>query len=235
MKLNIDNIFKELLFQQRNANENIYYLTFSKLNALRFSVINAEVRSFVTYRVMDNLINTVKDYEVTYKTFFNKFYNYGKKFTIDTSLIEDSIQEVFLDIWKKRKPNQAVEFSKSYYFAAFHYTLFRKIKNKAKFENVLDYVEPEFSAEKKIISKEISEEKRKKIQQALQSLTSRQREAIFLRFYEGLSYEEVAEVLNISVKATYKIIARSLSSLKKNFRTSLLVEVLVLYVLKTKS
>lgn len=184
---------------------------------------------------MSNSINTVKEYEETYKTYFNKFYNYGKKFTSNTWLIEDSIQEVFLDIWQKQKPGQAVEFSKSYYFAAFRYTLFRKIKQVNKFEEVYDSEEPEFSAEEKIISTEISEEKRKKIQQALQSLTSRQREAIFLRFFEGLSYEEVAEVLNISVKGTYKIIARSLSSLKSKFSKSLLIDILVVYALKVSS
>ncbi|MEJ7830747.1 MAG: sigma factor-like helix-turn-helix DNA-binding protein, partial [Segetibacter sp.] len=51
---------------------------------------------------------------------------------------------------------------------------------------------------------------------ALKALTPHQREAIFLRFYQTLSYEEVAETLNISVKATYKIIARSLSALKES-------------------
>jgi RNA polymerase sigma factor (sigma-70 family) len=60
-----------------------------------------------------------------------------------------------------------------------------------------------------------------KVQEGLKALTSRQKEAIFLRFYEGLSFEEVATVLHISVKATYKIMARSLESLRNNITLSL--------------
>lgn len=176
-----------------------------------------------------------KNYELTYKTYFKKFYNYGKKFTNNTSLIEDSIQEVFLDVWQKRKTDQEAEFCKGYYFAAFRYTLFRKLKKTSKFQELDNNEEPEFSAEERIISKEISEAKSKKILKALDSLTSRQREAIFLRFYEGLSYEEVAEIMNISIKGTYKIIARSLASLKEKISKTLLTELLIIYALKAGS
>ena len=74
--------------------------------------------------------------------------------------------------------------------------------------------DPQFSAEINIIERETELVVQQSLQNAINELTPRQREAIFLRFYEGLSYEEVAEVLNISVKATYKIMARSLASLK---------------------
>lgn len=81
--------------------------------------------------------------------------------------------------------------------------------------------EPEFSVEQKIIAGEITNEKSLKLNKALKVLTSRQREAVFLRFYEGLSYEEVAVVLNITIKATYKILARSLSTLRNSTTLSI--------------
>jgi RNA polymerase sigma factor (sigma-70 family) len=69
-----------------------------------------------------------------------------------------------------------------------------------------------------------------KLKIAFEALTAHQREAIFLRFYQNLSYEEVAEVLNISIKATYKIMARSLSALKEKMFISV---VLVLPILNS--
>jgi RNA polymerase sigma factor (sigma-70 family) len=57
---------------------------------------------------------------------------------------------------------------------------------------------------------------RQRLELALRGLTGRQREAIYLRFYEGLSYQEVADLLGISVKATYKMMARALLHLKEN-------------------
>jgi len=173
---------------------------------------------------MANITNNESqcEYERLYKTYFKKFFNYGRKFTRDIHLIEDSIQEVFLDIWNKRQKAVEIASANSYYFSSFRYVLFKKIKQASRQSVLVDEgYEPEFSIEQKIIAGEISNEQFEKLRQALKMLTSRQREAIFLRFYEGLSYEEVATVLDISVKATYKIMARSLENLRENLVLSL--------------
>jgi RNA polymerase sigma factor (sigma-70 family) len=166
---------------------------------------------------MENIPKSSKEYEELYKTYFKKFFNYGRKFTKDIYLIEDSIQEVFLDIWNKRQRSVEIESLNSYFFSSFRYNLFKKIKQGAQTLTLGDQdSEPEFSIEQKIIAEEITNEQFLKVHEGLKALTSRQREAIFLRFYEGLSFDEVATVLNITVKATYKIMARSLATLKDN-------------------
>jgi RNA polymerase sigma factor (sigma-70 family) len=166
---------------------------------------------------MESVPGSDREYEELYKTYFKKLFNYGRKFTKDVYLLEDSIQEVFLDIWKKRQASFETESPNSYYFSSFRYILFKKIKLGAQTTPYEDQVnEPEFTIEQKIIAGEISNEQFLKVKEGLKALTSRQREAIFLRFYEGLSFEEVATVLDITVKATYKIMARSLSVLKDN-------------------
>lgn len=60
------------------------------------------------------------------------------------------------------------------------------------------------------------------------SLTARQREAVFLKFHENLSYEEIAEVMDISVKATYKLMAIALSELRDNLSQDHFMLLLVL-------
>lgn len=156
------------------------------------------------------------DYESLYTGYFKKFFNYGRKFTEDNSLIEDSIQEVFLDIWNKQNTHIVIDSPTAYYFAAFRYTLFKNIKLQRRMGGLGQRDdEPVFSIEQRIISGEISEERRQKVQLALTILTSRQREVIFLRFFEGMSYEQIAGVLGITTKATYKIMYRSLSRLKE--------------------
>ena len=170
-----------------------------------------------------NMDNSDYEYECLYKTYFKKFFNYGRKFTDDVHKIEDSIQEVFLDIWNKRQKAVEIQSPNSYYFSSFRYSLFKKIKQSSKTLSLIDEeYEPEFSIEQKIIDAEINNEQFVKLREGLKTLTSRQREAIFLRFYEGLSFEEVAVVLNISVKATYKIMARSLDNLRDQITLSLI-------------
>lgn len=153
-------------------------------------------------------------YEALYHNYFKKFYNYGKKFTNDAPLIEDSIQEVFMEIWNKREKIKEIDSPNSYFFSAFRFMLLEKMRQSKRLSKVRSEEKVEFSIELQIIAREADIEVRQKLAAALQALTHRQREAIFLRFYEGLSYEEVAEILNINVKAAYKIMARGLISLK---------------------
>lgn len=74
--------------------------------------------------------------------------------------------------------------------------------------------EPEFNAEHLIIKAETDAALQKKLQKALEQLPARQREAIFLRFYEGLPYEQIAEVMQITVHATYKSVSKALIQLR---------------------
>jgi RNA polymerase sigma factor (sigma-70 family) len=182
----------------------------------------------------DNWISIIDDqeaYKELYRFYFKKFYNYGKKFTTNSPLIEDTIQEVFLDIWSKRQKLLNVKSVNAYFFSSFRYTLFRNIKQELKISGCEEFeAEPCFSIDYIIINDEIDEELQAKLKKALNALTAHQREAILLRFYENLSYEEVATILNISVKATYKIMARSLSALKEN----MLPLVVCLVILKAK-
>lgn len=182
-----------------------------------------------------NIINgDTEAYASIYISYFKKLFNYGRKFTTDETIIEDSIQEMFLDIWNKKEKMLEVESFNSYFFSSFRFILFKKIRSANKTVQSNEFEdEPEFSTEYIFIKKESERELGKNLQSALQELTPRQREAIFFRFYQGLSYEEVAAILDISVKATYKIMARSLLCLKENMAFPLVITILLLHFGKT--
>ena len=168
-------------------------------------------------------------YSQAYIFYYKKLYNYGRKFTENEALIEDTIQELLMDLWNRKEKLSSIAFPHTYLLSAFRFNLFKKIKQDAR---MLAYTgaepEPEFGAEHLIIKNESDAATRERLQQALQTLTPRQREAIFLRFYEELSYEEVAGVLDISVKATYKIVARALLELKDNLSLPMVTLLLLL-------
>jgi len=168
-------------------------------------------------------------YAEVYRFYYNRFYNYGKKFTDNESVLEDSIQEVLLIVWDKRNTLASIEYPGTYFYTSFRNTLVHKLRRQNKFvrEGTIEG-EPEFGVDQVIVFKETEAGLKQQLQKALNTLTPRQREAIFLRFYEGLSYEEVASVLRITTKATYKIMARALSQLKENmlFSSALLLGVL---------
>ncbi|MBS1563351.1 MAG: RNA polymerase sigma factor [Bacteroidetes bacterium] len=167
-------------------------------------------------------------YSQAYIFYYKKFYNYGRKFTENEVLLEDTIQEILMDLWKNKERLSAIAFPHTYLFTAFRRLLFKKIKQDARFQHYLAEAEPEFGPEHFIIREETDVLMRQRLRQALATLTARQREAIFLRFYEALSYEEVADIMNISVRATYKVVARALLELKQTLSLPMLSVLLLL-------
>ena len=160
-------------------------------------------------------------YEEIFVYYFNRFCNYGKKFTDDITLIEDTAQETMLAIWNKRETIPSIENVAAYFYTSFRFMLFNKLKQVKKTVGEEHFIEePQFSVDHFIIKKELDDERKIRLKTALENLTDRQREAIFLKFYENLSYEEVAAIMDITTKATYKIMARALGMLKENFGLS---------------
>lgn len=170
----------------------------------------------------DNVAEGDQDsYAELFRIYYKKLFNYGKKFTEDETLIEDIAQETFVIVWQKRTQLKEIEFPVTYMYSVFRNTLFVRLKTNQRFVSGTELqTEPEFGVDQLIIRKETDEATAQKLQQALNALTSRQREAIFLRFYEGLPYEEVAQMLGITTKATYKIMARALDELRQQLQIS---------------
>ncbi|MFP5080668.1 RNA polymerase sigma factor [Pedobacter sp. JCM 36344] len=165
-----------------------------------------------------------------YQQYSAGLYNYGAKFSRDKDLIKDCIQELFVQIWTSRNSIGNPGHIKNYLYKSFRNLILRKVsqlQKNSEFDEAEDY---EFSVCLNIEEALIDDENRKHICEQLQltlsGLTARQREAIFLKFYEQLSYEEIAEVMGITVKASYKIMARSLNFLRENLSKE---DLLVLY------
>jgi RNA polymerase sigma factor (sigma-70 family) len=169
-------------------------------------------------------------YARLYVFYYKKLYNYGRKFTSDAALLEDALQEALIAVWTARDRLETLRTPHTYLFNSFRYILFRKIRQARKIGPYTESNEgePEFGIEHMIIRQDMETAVRERLTQAIQGLTGRQREAVFLRFYEGLSYEEVAEVLGISVKATYKIMSRALLQLKGTLSLPILTILLLL-------
>jgi RNA polymerase sigma factor (sigma-70 family) len=155
-------------------------------------------------------------YRQCYLFYYKRLFNYGRKFTPEVALLEDAIQESLVLLWTGREKLNTIANPHTYLFSTFRYILFRMIKKSEtlrKFQPA-GSAEPEFNAEYLFIDREEQLQLQKQLYQSIHRLTARQREAIFLRFFEGFSYKEVALILGISVKATYKIMARALLQLR---------------------
>jgi RNA polymerase sigma factor (sigma-70 family) len=148
-----------------------------------------------------------------------KLYRYGLKFTSEITVIEDSLQDLFAELIKNRKSIGQTDNILFYLLKSFKRKLLRKMQTEKRFvsdEELREYhFDVAWSVEHELILEEVSEQKSKMLLEALNELTPRQKEALYLRFTKELDYKEVAGLMDISVEACRNLISKAISTLKK--------------------
>ncbi|MBT31307.1 MAG: hypothetical protein CMO01_16760 [Thalassobius sp.] len=165
-------------------------------------------------------IGNKKAFDYIYSTYASVLLDYGRHFSHDVDLLEDVLQETYLEIWFKKEKLSLHSSIKFYLFTSFRRKLFKKISTDKK-TITLD-IDEQFSfygfsdsVESKYIETELLKQKKQLIETALQKLAPRQKESVYLKYYQNLSFQEVAQVMSITTKSAYKIIAKSLEKLEK--------------------
>ena len=66
-----------------------------------------------------------------------------------------------------------------------------------------------------MIQDETFESNKMKLQQSLEFLSSRQREAIYLKYYEEMSYEQICDIMDINYQSVRNLISKGIIELRK--------------------
>lgn len=151
-----------------------------------------------------------------FRRFYPLLYQYGHKITTDTDVLEDAIQELFLELWQKR-PTQPLQSVKAYLLQSLKFKLYKTFrqKNYTTANETEDKYGFELSIETLLIDKEENDERMGKIMAALAQLSPRQKEVIYLKIYKGLSYEEVSEVMQLNYQVVRNLLYTALKAFKK--------------------
>ena len=151
------------------------------------------------------------------KKYSNLLFRYGIRFIQDKDLVKDCIQDVFFELWNRRQNIGPTASVKSYLFKSLRLRIFRE-KNKWTASERLadDYCfEIEFNVESKLIEDQTNDEIRAKINHALNRLPKRQKEILYLRFYEGLDHTRISQVMGLSKQSAYNLLHESIVHLKE--------------------
>jgi RNA polymerase sigma factor (sigma-70 family) len=150
-----------------------------------------------------------------YGEFYELLNNYGRKFTRDADLIQDVVHDLFVRLWTTRARLGDPASVKNYLYKALRSTLFRKIQSLSKFVELDNEGGFEVNFIPDASFRQEEQELRKQVIALVNTLPPRQQEIIFLRFYEGMSYEEIAVIMDINMSSTYKLLYKALDNLQK--------------------
>lgn len=152
-----------------------------------------------------------------FRLYYPDLYRYGLKIAGDPVILEDNIQELFIELWQHRTPVPAVSI-KAYLLQALKYKLLKALHRSVQHQPAsewLDNIAFDLGPETFIIAKEEGEAMAEKIQQAMQQLSDRQKEIIYLKFYQNLGYEEVSELMHINYQAARNLLYQAVKALRK--------------------
>jgi RNA polymerase sigma factor (sigma-70 family) len=158
-------------------------------------------------------------YGQLFSIYYKPLYQYGSKLSVDPSSLEDAIQELFLELWQSRTRLADAISVKAYLFKALKIKLIKWKSQECKrigLSGEETYL-LEFSYETHLVQEQEDVELKKKLLKTMEYLTKRQQEAIYLKFYNKMSYEEISKVMDISNQATRNLIYKALLILRENF------------------
>ncbi|MBV4358261.1 RNA polymerase sigma factor [Pinibacter aurantiacus] len=153
------------------------------------------------------------------KWYYKDLFRYGCKFTQDEHLVKDCIQNVFLSLWKNHATIGETEHVKFYLLTCLRRDIAKELK-KGKTEISYDNFSSEsffdlgLNAENRLVDREKSVELAKKIKETLKSLSKRQQEIIYLRFYMNADADKIAEIMEINHQSVYNLLHDALKKLK---------------------
>ncbi|TDK47944.1 RNA polymerase sigma factor [Algoriphagus formosus] len=157
-----------------------------------------------------------------FRTYTPQLFRYGCQFRVEDDQVQDAIQNLFIYLRAKRGSLSPVNSIKAYLFKSLQHELIKLIKKEKKKVIISpDELEGNFlieiSIENSIIDNEEKQEQLKSLKQSIKKLSPRQRQAILLLYEDGLSYKDIAEVMEFSeVKSARKLIYRALDALRVN-------------------
>jgi RNA polymerase sigma-70 factor (ECF subfamily) len=169
-------------------------------------------------------------FETLYKRYYSQLVRFCWRYSKSKAIAEELVQDFFAEIWENAELLNITNSIRAYFYKAIRNSSLNYIKHK----KVQEKYDPEWMSMKtETIMPEIEdkfrEEKiREAIKRAVENLPERSRMTYKLHRYDGLTYEEIAEVMDISVKTVESQMTRTLKILRNQL--SYLLPIILLVV-----
>lgn len=148
----------------------------------------------------------------------NALFDYGCKMTSDRDLVKDAIQDIFCTLIRNRENLSGTDNIRLYLFKAMKRKLVREIQKAHRLQSVDS--ESSIGFDLAFLHSfdhtefELTEQQKTELVAAIDSLTERQKEAIYLRFTRGLDYKEISMIMNLNYQSSRALIHRAIAKLR---------------------
>ncbi|GAB3234239.1 RNA polymerase sigma-70 factor [Algoriphagus aestuariicola] len=158
-------------------------------------------------------------FEEIYNRYWKQLFNFGMRKLNQREIVEGIVQEVFIDLWVRRKSISIYESLSSYLHSSVNFRIINQYKSRSIREKYLDTLKAQ-SPDTSISIEELIQFKDLKlnIKGIIKKFPIQRQKAYKLRFNKGLSYSEIADVMEISVSTVEKHLIRAIKDLRVSLR-----------------
>ena len=158
-----------------------------------------------------------KALSVLYRRHYDLMFNFGLKYVRDEEVVKDCIQDIFVKFSVSRRLSHT-DYVRSYFLTALRNSILDKLAARRSTDELDEQafrMEIEDAAIERMFSRSDEQVRLgKRLMAAYGELTENQRTAIYLRFVSGLSYKEIAAVLEIAPQSSMNLVQRALARLR---------------------
>jgi len=154
------------------------------------------------------------------QAYYTDLYNWGLRFSNESEIVRDCLQELFLTLWQKQATIDEVDDVAAYLFKTVKNHLLMEFRKKS-FLHTLGLTDEhyslavEFSADFRQVDEEHDAYRLRQLEQLLNQLPDRQREIIYLRFYQNLEFDQIAEIMQIGKQPVYNLLHKAIKHLRE--------------------
>jgi RNA polymerase sigma-70 factor (ECF subfamily) len=154
-------------------------------------------------------------FEKLFQLYKNKLYAFIYQLSGSATIAEDVLQDVFLKIWRNRAQLTGIDNFNAYLYRMAQNHAVNVLRRQSR--EALLLTEVQRLAPQKVFSDEwlAAKEVQTALQQAIDSLPARQRKVYQLGKEQGLSYEEIANMLNISTSTVRNHMVQALKAIRE--------------------
>lgn len=167
-------------------------------------------------------------FEHIYRSQVQTLHRFGLSINPNEELVSDAIHDVFIDIWEKREKISPTNNVKFYLLKSLKNRIIRRTSNELR-RDTLHHNWQDLTSADSLEDLEFEPNTEQALNRYLNELSDRQKEIIRLRFYEDLSHNQIAELLNMNKQSTKNLLHRAIETLRKKFDYNLIVCFLIHY------
>jgi len=155
-----------------------------------------------------------------YDYHYQSLYTFGCRVHADKEIVKDCIHELFCELWENRFNLPEVSQEKSYLFTYLKRKIIKTWQDaqKATDTGLSMLEETELSYEAVLIKSQTDEESKVRLQQLLRRISPLQLKIIEYKYFELLSYEEIALRMDLSPRTVYNQVYEAIKTMRKHLK-----------------